>query len=124
MLHCFLLSKTLVLKIDKKTTLEGLDLGVRGALAEILCHESIGVNSSSIQVLVFILFPVASRILNHFRDSWLIPSQGIKTYQSNIFEFCFESFFRHGLGDHILCQLLRHGFINWTPKSKCCIVSY
>ena len=33
------------------------------------------------------LCPVASRIPNHFGDSWPIPPLGIKREQSHIFEF-------------------------------------
>jgi hypothetical protein len=39
MLHCVLLSKSLVIEIDeKKKTFEGLELGVRGDLAKFLCR--------------------------------------------------------------------------------------
>jgi hypothetical protein len=78
MLHCFLLSKALFIEIDEKTISEGLEPRVRGALAEILCQESIGVDGSLIRVSVFVLCLVASHIPNHFGDSWPIPPLGIK----------------------------------------------
>jgi hypothetical protein len=55
MLHCFLLRKTLVIKIDEKTTYEGLDPGVRGSLAEIICQESKRDDGFSIRVLYFVI---------------------------------------------------------------------
>jgi hypothetical protein len=63
----------------KKTTSEGLEPGVRGGLAKILCQESNNDQGSSIQVSVFVSCPVASRIPNHFMDSWPIDPEGIKT---------------------------------------------
>jgi hypothetical protein len=62
----------------KKTTFEGLEPGVRGALAKILFQESNIDDGSSIRVSFFILCPVVSRIPNHFGDYWPIPAQGIK----------------------------------------------
>jgi hypothetical protein len=84
MLHCFLLSKTLVLKIDEKITSEALDPGVRGYLDEIICQESNVNDGSSIQVSIFVIFPVSGGIPNHFRDSWPIPPQkpNIETFFS------------------------------------------
>jgi hypothetical protein len=54
----------------KKTNFEGLEPGVRGDLAKILCQESKKDDGSSIRVSFFILCPIESRIPNHFGDSW------------------------------------------------------
>jgi len=70
---------SIFLKINEKTTFERLDSGGRGALAEILFQESNEYVSSSILVSIFVISRVASRIPNHFVDSWPIAPKGIKT---------------------------------------------
>jgi hypothetical protein len=48
-----------------KATFEAWYLRVRGALAEILCHESNGDEGFSIRVSIFVIYRVAIRIPNH-----------------------------------------------------------
>ena len=116
MLHCFLLSKALVIKIDEKTTFEGLEPGVRGSLAKILCQESNRDDGSSIRVLVFRFMTSCKSHPKPFLGLLANSRSGHKRPTEKHFWVLWDdtSLSRHGLGEQIIHMLPRHGFINWT----------
>ena len=76
--HIHLLSKTLVSKIDPKNGLLSMEHDYRATLALSRCHESNRINVSSIRAMVMILWHVESHLLQDFRDTCWIPTQGIE----------------------------------------------